>query len=1310
MVSWYCRIIGSLVIFWFTISSPFLANGQESVHEKPFSFNALTINDGLSQNSVISIAQDSIGHLWLATQDGLNKYNGRSFTYYDKQFEDITRPTFSKLGKIYFDKQNQLWIITNSGKLELYNSETDDFKHITSFSNVSTIFQDKNLNSYIGTYGEGLFKIDAKTKDTLQVFKTEDKHKTVYDFIERNNSIIVATTGSVYEFENNKAYREFKVSTHNNANFSTLEKDKNETIWLGTYGQGLYYKKRNKDFFIKYEHNELPEDLNIEDLLIDKENRLWIATYGNGAYIINQKNNSLTNFKANKNNPYAIDYNDMLCLFEDSTGIIWLGSDGTGANYYDEHLIKFNVLTNNQVPKNVNVDVARSISTDNTGNLWIGTSGKGLTQINFKTNNYKTFTTKNSPLVSDRIISLLHNNNKLWIRHQGFGLNILNSYGEYETFPQISNLIIWRIVKENNQQSWLCTERNGIILFDINTGIIKQFNTNNSSLLTNDIRVVTKGENSSLWIGTEDDGLYKLNIKSDNLTKVETVNGKIKSLYYNNNNLWIGTNGKGLKKYNTKNSTVKTYTKADGLPNNVIYGILPGDDGNLWLSTNYGISKFSHQTEDHFENYSNYDGLQALEFNTGAYYKDNNGNLYFGGLEGLNWFNPNQLTFNPVKPKTIISKFEIFTKKQPLDQNIAYKFNENTVIFTFSSLHFSQPERNLYKYLLANYDENWIEAGNTNTAHYTNLPPNDYTFKVISSNYDGVWNDTAATYSFTIKQPWYLSTVAIICYVLFIMTGIYLIYRYLKWRWHMKMQLQFEHKETERLKKLDEFKTRIYTNISHEFRTPLTLISGPIEKQLSKPNLSEDDVKELSLVQNNSKRLLNLVNQLLDLSKLESGNLKLSVSKGNLTAFFKQITAAFKFKAKDKNISFTDNLQPIKEAWFDIDVIEKIITNLLSNAIKYTPEDGKIHFETIEKNGQLIITVINNGNTISDEELGKLFQRYYQNSKSADGVGIGLSLVKELAILSHGNIVAHTMNKDDIQFTITLPIERSYYDISEINDEEQIIKNAKSTYKTPIENELTSTTKQADKPILLIVEDEKDIREFISSIFKNSYNIKEASNGESGIKKAVKYIPDIIISDIMMPKTDGIELCNTLKNDERTSHIPVIILTAKSGDTNEIKGLKTGADDYVVKPFNSDKLKIRVEKLIELRQKLQQRYSNNFELNDIKTTPVDQQFLTKLATVLNEHISDSSFNSKDLAKKMLLSRMQLHRKLKAITGFSTTEFIRNERLKLAINLLKDSDQTISEIAYQIGFNSPSYFIKCFKDVYKTTPSEFYSKN
>ena len=1297
----------------FSIIGLLSANAQNSANseddeqsvQKQFAFKTLTINDGLSQNSVISIAQDSIGYLWLATQDGLNKYDGRQFIHYNKQFEDITRATYSKLGKVYIDKQNRLWIITHSGKLELYQNKTDSFKHIPFEHPISSIFQDKQFNLYLGTYDSGLFKIDHTKKDTIKVFTD----RTVYDYLETKEGLFLSASGGVYKCLNDNTCKKLEIKDIAQPNFSCLAKTSDGTIWLGTYGDGLFYKPSTTNTFTKFDNKDLPKTLNVEDILVDKKGRLWIATYGNGVYLLNFKTKRVNNFKANKSNPFAIHYNDMLCLFEDTTGVIWFGSDGTGASYYDEHLIKFNILTNNQVPKEVNVDMVRSIASDDEGNIWIGTSGKGLTHFDTKNETYKTYTINNSRLASNRIISLNYQNNELWIGHQGYGLDIREKNGNYSNYPDLKDYTIWKILEETPTKSWLCTETSGILLFDKNKGILKAYNQSNSGLTSNNIRTIIKENDSILWIGTDNDGIFKFNKDIGIITKLKAVNDKIKSLCIYNDILWIGTLGSGLKAYHLTNKTIKTYNVSDGLPNDVVYGILPDNKGTFWLSTNNGISRFNPSDVDNmFENFSVYDGLQGSEFNTGAYYKDVKGTLYFGGLEGINWFHPNQLTYNTIKPKTIISKLEIFSKEQPIIQNKELAHNDNTVTFTFSSLHFSQPERNLYKYKLENHDTDWIESGNKNSAHYTNLPPNNYTFKVMSCSYDGVWNETPAIYNFKINQPWYLSTNAIVVYILLFLALCYFIYYYLKWRWHMKMQLQFEHEETKRLKKLNKFKTRLYTNLSHEFRTPLTLINGPLEKQLNNPDISKSAKQDLSLVQRNSKRLLNLVDQLLDLSKLETGHLSLSVSQDDLTSLLKQLIQGFQFKAKEKKINFSYEIATMKEAWFDGEVIEKIVTNLLSNAIKYTPKGGKIHFVSSIHEGQVIITTINNGNTLTDKQIGKLFQRYYQRDKNSDGVGIGLSLVKELCILSHGNIMAHAMNNDEIQFTVTLPIERSFFSATEVNENDVKLK---SEYDESILNpsNITKSENLKDKPILLIVEDDDDIRTFISSIFESEYALLASSNGKEGIKTALKTIPDIVISDVMMPKKNGIELCNTLKADERTSHIPIILLTAKSGDKNEIKGLKTGADDYITKPFNSEKLKIRVANLLEQRRQLQKKYSSSFELNQITIDGPDEKFLKKLKDVLNEHISNPEFNAQHLSEKMYMSRMQLHRKLKALTGLSTTEFIRLERLNLAKNLLLQNNSTIAEIAYSVGFNTPSYFIKCFKETFKYTPSEYQSK-
>lgn len=1288
-------------LLYFIILFPFV--GFSQIGNAQVSFRELTVEHGLSQNSVVSIAQDSIGYLWFATQDGLNKYDGRTFEFYNKQFEDVTRPTYSKLGKTYVDRSGVLWIISNSGQLEQFNHEANTFHPIKNIISASCIYQSKNQDYYIGTYGTGLYKINIITKDTLQIFKGTFKETSIFDLMEIDSGLYVATSKHILQI-NDDNIRKIEVE-NNPADFSTLASSQDKTIWLGTYGSGLYFKIKGQDGFSKFNHPSLPQHLNIQDVLVDGNDMLWIATYGDGVYLLDIEKCNVQHFVANKNNPYDLHYDDVLCLYEDYTGTIWLGTDGAGLSYYDEHLIKFNGITNQQVPEKVSVDVVRSIAQDTDKTLWLGTSGKGLTSVNIKNDQYKTYTVDNSKLASNRIMSLFFADNKLWIGHQGEGLQIMEANGNFKSIEALSKQTIWKIYPHSQDQYWLGTRDRGLMLFDRKMGIVKHYTSENSGLTSNNIRTVEKGDDHHLWIGSEDKGLFLLDMSHEIITKIEAIPNKIKSLHFDGDILWVGTNGNGLKKYEILKNKVTSYNISNGLPNNVIYAILNDKAGNLWFSSNKGITKFNMNDENkrYIETYTSYSGLQAFEFNTGAYYKDKDGTLYFGGLEGVNWFDPSELTRNQAKPKTVISKFEIFGKEQPMVNGSSFSHEKNTMTFTFAGLHFSQPERNFYRYKLLNHDADWSFPEYSNTAHYTNLPPNDYTFMVLSSNYDGVWNKEPVSYSFQILNPWYATNFARTMYALGLMVLIFGVYKYLRFRWEVKTQLQLEHAETKRLKKLDEFKTKLYTNISHEFRTPLTLISGPIDHQLSKRELAPKDREELNLVKQNANRLLNLLNQMVDLSLIDSGQLQLKVSEGNLNVLIKQIVAAFKYKAQEKGIQIISVIENLQHVWFDTDIVEKITSNLISNAIKYSPQNGEIILDANEQDGALVFSIINANNSISQKDFSKLFQRFYQDDAASDGVGVGLALVKELVNLSKGSIIANNLDADKIQFTVTLPIDRNAFNVSDIKIAPSKVD---PTHNEHVENRLST-----EAHTLLIVEDNDDIRNFVVDIFKNDYQIIEASNGKTGIDKALKSIPDLIISDIMMPIKDGITLCNELKYNELTSHIPIILLTAKVGEVNEIEGLRTGADAYITKPFSSEKLTLRVDKLIENRQQLQKHFSKDFTINpELAITSTETEFLQRLKTTLDQHITDPDFSIEQFADAMFMSRTQLHRKLKAIIGMSSSEFIRVQRLKLSLSLLNQSDATILEIAYQVGFNTPSYFIKCFRETYGCTPNEYLSKN
>jgi len=520
-------------------------------------------------------------------------------------------------------------------------------------------------------------------------------------------------------------------------------------------------------------------------------------------------------------------------------------------------------------------------------------------------------------------------------------------------------------------------------------------------------------------------------------------------------------------------------------------------------------------------------------------------------------------------------------------------------------------------------------------------------------------------------------------------------------------------KTTKKLQKLDQFKSKLFANISHEFRTPLTLISGPIDRRLNDIELKEEDRSEFEMIQRNSGRLLNLVNQLLDLSKLESGHLKLKVAEGNLSVLLKSMASAFQHKAIQKNIDYTINIEEIDNVWFDKDVIEKTVINLLSNAFKYTPNDGKVKFEASIIDHKLHLYIENESNVLTKEQIENIFNRFYQADENTEGVGIGLSLVKELVNLSYGNITVENRSQNTIVFKVFLPILKTQFKPEELTEDIvgiPIIGQKKYT----VEAETETETKQyidENLPILLIVDDQEDIRAFIKSAFKSDYQVVEAADGEIGVEKAIELVPDIILSDVMMPKLNGFQLSETLKQDERTSHIPIILLTAKTEDADKFIGLETGADDYITKPFKTKALETRIKNLIDSRIKLRERYSQELVLKptDVAISSYDAQFLEKVSSVIDEKIAEPSFSAEDFSNAVGMSRMQLHRKLKALTGLSATEFVRSQRLKLAADLLKKSDANVSEIGYSVGFNDHSYFTKCFKDMYGCTPTEFISK-
>ncbi|MEZ4934603.1 MAG: ATP-binding protein [Saprospiraceae bacterium] len=853
------------------------------------------------------------------------------------------------------------------------------------------------------------------------------------------------------------------------------------------------------------------------------------------------------------------------------------------------------------------------------------------------------------------------------------------------------------------------------------------------------IPVLFRQDENTFWIGT-DRGLLKYDVPSESFSFLTNDPENPKSLSHPvvkcilpdpkqpERIFWIGTGGGGLNRFDLETGEFSHFTKKDGLPDDVIYGILDDEAGNLWMSTNQGLSRFN-PAAGIFKNYGAKDGLQDNEFNSGAYFKGRDGRLFFGGIGGFNAFLPSAVEDNIFKPPIVITDFKLANQsvnfkaegsplKQAISQtkDLVLTWEHNIFSFEFTALDFTEPNQNKYAYLLENFNSDWQYIGTQRSATFTNIDPGEYIFRVKGTNHDGTWNEEGTSLKITILPPWWKTWWAYLGYALLLGATGYGFYKF-------QLNRKLEQAEAERLKEMDSLKTRLYTNITHEFRTPLTVILGMTEKLAGgswQAAVSERDRGTIrygfSLIQRNGKNLLRLVNQLLDLSKLDSGKMTLDLVQTHMVNYLQYLTESFHSMAEEKNIQLTFYSEE-PELTMDCDEVklQHIMYNLLSNAIKFTPSGGKIvvHLRQIVQDGQpcLKVVVQDSGIGIPLDKLPHVFDRFYQVDSSAtrkgEGTGIGLALTKELVDLMGGSISVKSQKGDGAEFRVLLPVHQFTVRQSSVRRYAEGDKPAMAMAEDafPLTDELKTDELRTEK--LLIIEDNRDVTAYLVSILENDYQIETAEDGQAGIEKALETIPDIIISDVMMPRKDGFEVCRALKLDERTSHIPIVLLTAKADDEAKITGLKTGADAYLMKPFNREELFVRLEKLIELRNQLQKKYAQADppDPQPSATEPtLDDLFMQKFKQAIEKKMELSDLGVDDLCEELSISRTQLFRKAKALTGESPVRFIQQMRLRKAKELLRTTELNVSEIAYEVGFTDPAYFSRAFNKEFGMSPS------
>lgn len=1348
-----------------------------------YQFQRINSELGLSTNTVLCISQDSKGFLWVGTIEGLNRYDGYNFKIFKHNPDDSTSLGANSIYSIYEDKSGTLWIGTYEGGLNKFDRDKEIFiryvkdeKNVSSISSnkVYSICEDKNGFLWVGT-ANGLNKFDKKSGKFIRYFTNPADQNSlssniisslIYD--SKTDVLWIGTkSGGLNKFNiNQNKFTRFQNDPDNPNSLSdnfinTLYKDAAGILWLGTFEGGLNKFDEHENKFIVYK-NSSTNKLNSNFILsIDEDNSgsLLLGTYEDGLIVFDRKSGKSYSYQHNPSDPESIG-DDMVCdIYKDKRGLIWIGTWTNGVNKLITNK-KFIHYKHNPSNKNsLSGNGVTAICEDRDGIVWIGTELNGLNRFNMKTGNFTNYI--NDPnnkysIASDGVSDIKEDKDgNLWIVTDGVG---------FCKFDKKNNQFI-RYQNDSNDSSSLPIDQVSVLLVDkygdllvgtFGAGLLKFDKRKNSFTKINynpdepdditaaGIYFLAEHPKGTLWIGTYSNGLFIYDRKSGKSKSYFNIPGDTESLSDNivssiiiskDRSVWIGT-ANGLNKFDPITEKFKRVTESDGLPNNTIYGILEDDNGNLWISTNKGLSKFN-PVKNTFRNYNKADGLQDDEFNQWACFKGKSGNLYFGGINGFNVFNPTKIKESDFKPPIVLTDFLLFNKNvsvgfdshlnrtvvnKSLNEIEELELTHEDYVFTleFAALDFSIPQNITYAYKLDGFDKDWTYVNSDRRfATYTNLSPGVYTFNIKSTNSDGLWNEPGRRLPIIIHPPWWKTGWALSAYGLILIFILYFIRTYDLKRQRLRHQLDLEHEHAQKLEEVDNIKSRFFANISHEFRTPLTLILGPAEQILGN-HADEVAKKNAGLIKKNANNLLNLINQLLDLSKLDSGSLRLKTSKQNIIPWIKGIVMSFESLATINSIKLNLNL-PDKElmVYFDKDKLKTILNNLLSNAFKFTSPNGEIEIslkETLDNNVE--IKLRDTGIGISETELPKIFDRFYQvnsaHNREHGGSGIGLSLVKELVELHHGSISVDSKPGVGTEFKIILPLGKEHLKSGEIVEAENMIENEKlvidkSDFVHSSVNNHSEVINYFNKNIILVVDDNDDVREFIKDSLGDEYHYEEAANGIEGIKKAEEVIPDLIVSDVMMPKMDGNEMTRKLKTDQKTSHIPIILLTARFGQENRIEGLETGADDYLTKPFDAKELHIRINNLINLRKKLQEIYNADklaaLPRGKNKLKGIDAQFMDRILKVIEEHISEEEFTIENFGNEVGMSRSQMFRKIKALTGKSCSVYLRSVRLAKAKLMLQNHEANISEIAYSVGFSSPSYFAHCFKEEFGFAPSE-----
>ena len=1338
-----------------------------SLAQKAPEYETISTAQGLSQGMVFDMLQDNEGFIWAATKNGLNRYDGYSFRVFSNDPYNSHTLSSNTIIRLFEDSKGRIWAGTEDAGVNVYDKKKGKFYRIVHKASDPASLAGNAIRCMeelpdgrflVATNGMGLNLVTLSNeffeKDALPVIirLALPGNEQVYGMgkDKTGRMWIGGMDGLVYQFDplTNNFIQLPRGQLFNNGYFT---KDGNILI------NNNLFLSDGKEVFPLFDINKMPAG----NIIFKPVEKLWENHHRELHFYEVSKWEPGKMVKWNEHLPEATRL--VYPFIIDRSGMLWSGSVGYGLRKYNSASSRFKW----QLPGYS----VRWIVPGSTGGIFLGDYAYGWRKITPDSIENDPFHIIPSVTQIDNFIISTKGN--YWIKSDSRGYLAYNaSSGSLTPYPEINDYhsrgAKQPMLEDSKGDIWFPGLGGAFTRYHAGTGRIDSFTINTDAAKTVQPKAICtalyEDKQGTYWIGTQE-GFARVifNDQENTLPLVKwyyTNSASRNSLNYNHVScfmddpaepgkyLWICTKGGGLNRLNKTTGDFFHLTSKEGLPDDVVYGTLPDNEGNIWGSTNNGLFCLLANTNKDssnwvFRNFTKAYGLQDNEFNTGAYAKLSNGNLAFGGVNGLNIFNPKEVLSAKFTPDVFITS--IMINNSPVTEGDKTGVLQNTVETTpgisltylqdiltleFSSLDFTASSQNKYRYQLMDIDKDWVESGTRRTATYLHLPAGKYIFKVQGSNSQGIWSDKMAKLQITVLPPWWRSWWAYLCYALLLAFGVQAWFRFSVNRARLQSQLDFEILEAKRVKELDTVKTQLYTNITHEFRTPLTVILGMAQRIKSSPAAHLEN--GINMIIRNGQSLLNLVNEMLDLSKLETGKMSLHLVHGDILNFLRYIVESFQSLAESqqKQLHFLADIDVLYRA-YDPEKIRQIITNLLSNALKFTPEKGNIYISLSETTAPhdatrsiFIIKVKDTGMGIPEIELEHIFDRFYQldnsHTRKAEGTGIGLALTKELVRLMEGEITVKsppTGANKGTEFTVMLPLQKIAAPEEEgIYGTDAKPPQQKTTIAAGFIETIPEEKQSKERPLILLVEDNADVVAYTASCLPD-YRLAVGEDGKEGIEIATEIIPDLIITDVMMPFVDGFELCRRLRKDERTSHIPIIMLTAKADMESKLEGLQQGADAYLQKPFHPEELLLRIKKLLELRQNLQQFYLKKAGLGnnglmetalpvEIIAAQTEDGFVKRVRETIEEHIAKPDFTVEQLCKLVFMSHSQLHRKLDALTGCSPNKFIRMIRLNKARELLKNSSDSISSIALDCGYNDPGYFGRIFKQEYQLTPQEW----